>query len=74
MLMCVTFVAFEMLRYHVQLRINAREIRRFTYETMGRMELLAVDGTPIAYCAYQGKTTHSPIDYQQLVKSSLTKL
>ena len=41
------FVAFEMLQCHVQLRINAREIRRITYETLGRMELLALAETPI---------------------------
>jgi hypothetical protein len=46
------FVAFEMLQCDVQLRINAREIVGFTYETVGRIELLALNEKRIAYGAF----------------------
>ena len=69
------FIAFEMLQCHVQLRINAREIRRFTYETVGRMEQLALNETRLLMVHIMARLlTHSPIEYQQLVRSSLTEL
>jgi len=59
--MCVMFVTLEMLHCHVQLRINARETRRFTYETAGRMELLALN-----LLKPTGHVMHHQFNIQQL--------
>jgi hypothetical protein len=55
------FVTLEMLQCHVQLRINGRETRRFTYETVGRMELLA-----ISLLKATGYVMHHQFKIQQL--------